>query len=342
MPRTVFVTGATGYIAKHIVLKLLNAGYHVVGSARSIDRHQEIVDAVTPYLDDTDNLDLRLKTVALDLASNDGWDSAMQVADVLMHTASPFPMVQPKDENKVIKPAVDGALRALKAAQAAGIKRVIMTSSVVAVSGGIERDEIQPFSEADWSNLNAPGTTPYTKSKTLAEKAAWDFQLKNAPDMELTVINPGFVVGPPLDKNFGTSIQVIERLMKGSDPMVPNFGFNTVDVRDIADMHVNAIDNAESVGKRFIGVAKFVWFMDLAQTLAAQFPNRKIATRQAPNILMRILSIFDKSIRQILPTLGKSQLMDNTQSKAILGIEYRDVLESTRETGQFLDDKKLM
>lgn len=258
MQKTVLVTGASGFIAKHIVLQLLNAGHMVVGSLRDTSRDGELREAVTPHLTDATNLDKRLRTVALDLNRDDGWAEAMEGVDVLMHTASPFPMVQPKDENEVIRPAVDGALRALKAAHKAGIKRVIFTSSTVAVTNANLPAGKTRYDEDDWSDIDSAGSSPYLKSKTIAERAAWDFVKTEAPEMALTVINPGFVLGAPLDKNYGTSIKVIERALNGTDPMVPHFGFSTVDVRDVAEAHLRAMDDPSTIGKRHICVSGFL------------------------------------------------------------------------------------
>jgi dihydroflavonol-4-reductase len=224
MPETILVTGASGYIAKHIVVKLLNAGYHVRGSVRSVARGAEVTQAVTPMLDDASELDARLTFVALDLSSDTGWDAALDGVDALMHTASPFPLEQPKNEDDTIRPAVDGTLRALNAAKTAGINRVVMTSSTVSIMMVKPGDPKTQFDETDWSVLEGPTATPYAKSKTLAERAAWDFVANEAPEMQLTAINPSFVMGAPLDENFGTSIQVVERLMKGKDPKLPAVG----------------------------------------------------------------------------------------------------------------------
>lgn len=340
MPKTVFVTGATGYIAKHIVAKLLNAGFHVVGSTRSASREEELRDAVAPQLKDPTAID-NLRVVALDLTADDGWAEAMEGADILMHTASPFPMSQPKDEDDLIRPATQGTLRALKAAQAAGIKRVILTSSVVAIAHGAQPAQGH-FDHTDWTDLSHPTASAYAKSKTLAEQAAWDFVKTQAPEMELTTINPALVVGAPLDTNFGTSIRIIERLMKGSDPMLPNMGFTIVDVRDVADMHVAALSKPESVGKRLVAVADSIWFKDMAATLIEAYPNRRIATRVAPDILMRVLGLFDKSIKSILPELGRCPKISNAQSCDILGMGFRDPKTSIKETAAFLVDRNLV
>lgn len=341
MTQTVLVTGATGYIAKHLVLQLLNGGYSVVGSARSTAREDELRAALAPHLSDPAALD-RLRVVALDLNSDDGWDAAMQGVDVLMHTASPFPMSMPENEQDIIRPAVEGALRAVKAAQSAGVKRVIMTSSVVAIANTELPDGRDIHNESDWSDLTGPGANAYLKSKTLAERAVWDWQSADAPDMQITMINPSFVLGAPLDNNFGTSINVIDRLMRGKDPMVPDIGFPSVDVRDIALMHIRAMETSDSIGKRFIGVDRYLTFAEIAGLLKADHPSRKIPTRVAPNLLIRLMAIFDKTVRGIVPMLGKRESVSNARAQSLLAMEFRDVRQAVRESGAYLVDNKLL
>lgn len=341
MPQTVLVTGATGYIAKHIVAGLLNRGCTVVGSARTADSHNQIRDAVTTVLEDLSGLDKRLRTVALDLNSDEGWTEAMAGIDVLMHTASPFPLEQPKDAEEVIRPAVDGALRALRAAHDAGIKRVIFTSSTVAVATGDLKPGKVAFDENDWSDINHAAATPYAQSKTLAEQAAWDFVKSEAPDIEMTVINPGFVLGAPLDGNYGTSVKVIDRILAAKDPMLPKFGFSSVDVRDIAEMHIRAMERPETIGERILGVHEFLWFSDIAKAIAEDHPNRKISTREAPNFIVKLLALFDPAIKSVVPSLGKRQEIDNTKAKEMLGIEFRDIRLAAKETAHYLVDNNL-
>jgi nucleoside-diphosphate-sugar epimerase len=342
MPKnTVLVTGATGYIAKHLVLQLLNAGYAVVGSTRSLARAAELQEAVAPHLDDPTALE-RLRVVALDLTGDEGWDAAMQGVDVLMHTASPFPMTQPKNEDDVIRPAVDGALRAVKAARAAGITRVIMTSSAVAIFTGDLPAGKSVYDETDWSDPDSHAATPYAKSKTLAERAVWDWQASEAPEMQITMINPVFVQGAPLDSHFGTSIQVIERLLKGKDPMQPRLGMPCVDVRDIALMHIRAMERDDSIGKRFVGAGQFLWFTDMARLLKKAYPMRRIATRTAPDILIRFMAMFDPAIRGILPDLGRRIDVSNARARDILGIEFRETDAAVRAAGDYLVDNNLV
>lgn len=340
MSQTVLVTGATGYIAKHLVLQLLEAGYTVKGSVRSLSREIELRDALRSKLSDPSALE-RLTLVSLDLSSDDGWSDAMEGVDVLMHTASPFPMTQPKNEEDLIRPAVDGALRAVKAARAAGITRVIMTSSIVAIASKDPAPNQSQFDEADWADLKHPTANAYVKSKTLAEQAVWDWHKGEAPEMQITMINPGFVQGAPLDNQFGTSIEVVERVLSGKDPMLPRVGFPCVDVKDIALMHIRAMERPESIGKRFIGVERFLWFQDFALLLKAQHPNRKISTRQAPDLLIRFLALFDPSIRTILPSLGREDILSAAQAEQILGVSFRNAEDSIREAGAYIVEHSL-
>ncbi len=317
MPQTVLLTGITGFIAKRIALDLLEAGHNVRGSLRSEARADEVRAALRAHLSDPAALD-RLSFVALDLTADDGWAEAMDGVDVLMHTASPFPMVQPKSDEDLIRPAVDGTLRALKAAQAAGVTRVILTSSVVAIEA---TDTTGAYTEENWSDTDHPKSTAYFKSKTLAERAAWDFVAEH-PEMQLTTVNPALVLGTPLDNNYGTSLSLIERILCGKDPMVPDIGFGVVDVADISAMHIVAMDRPQTAGERFIGAAGTMSMPEIARMLAVDHPNRKIATRVAPRFVLRLLALFDPSIKTILPSLGHHPQFDNSKARSQLGIDF--------------------
>lgn len=333
MTRTVFVSGATGYIAKHIVLKLLARGDRVVGSVRDQSRDESLRAAMRSHLSDpglTDNL----RTVSLDLEADEGWNAAMEGVDALIHTASPFPIAQPANEDDLIKPAVDGTLRALQAAASAGVRRVVLTSSVVAVSMGNEPKNGTAFTEEDWSRTDSPDASAYGKSKTLAEHAAWKFAGENA--LDLTCINPSFVMGAPLDANYGTSIRVIERILAAKDPMIPNIGFPTVEVGDVAEAHIRCLDQDDSIGHRIIVSDRFLWFRDFAQTIQAELPNRKIVTRVAPNALIRFLSLFDNEIKAVVPQLGKRDEVSNAKARDLLEIKFRDTHDSVRDAARWL------
>jgi len=315
MTDTILLTGISGFIAKHVAVKLLNAGYDVRGTVRRLDRAKEVQSAVAPHLTAGAGA---LSFVQADLESDAGWADAMVGVVAVVHTASPFPIAQPKDEQKLIRPAVEGTLRVLKAAQSAGVGRVVLTSSVVAVVNDAKPGVLQD--ESDWCDVSFPGTTAYSKSKTLAERAAWEFV--SGTGIALTTINPGLVLGPPLDIHYGSSMQIVERLLKGRDPMVPDFGPPVVDVRDVAEMHLRAVQRPDTAGKRFIAVAGPLPFPEMARALKAAYPVRRIATRIAPTFVLRLLAVFDPVVRAILPKLGQVDRLANQRAVQEMGMEF--------------------
>jgi dihydroflavonol-4-reductase len=319
MPHHVLLTGVSGFIAKRIALDLLEAGHSVRGSLRSPGRADEVRAALRPHLTSSGALD-RLSFVELDLTRDGGWPEAMRGMTALIHTASPFPMAPPRDENALIRPAVDGTLRALRAAQAAGVTRVVLTSSVVAIEANAKVGR-ETLTEDDWSDVSHPRATPYYRSKTLAERAAWTFAAQH-PEMRLTTINPSLVLGRPLDSNFGTSLRLIERILSGKDPMQPDIGFGIVDVADVSAMHVRALDRADSAGRRYIASGPTATMPQMARHLALRFPGRRIATRVAPSIVLRALGLFDRSVGTVLPALGAPPVFDNTRAREELGIAF--------------------
>lgn len=334
---TVLLTGASGYIGKHIALELLNQGYTVRASVRSLSKSAEVINAVTPHLLDASKLDTRLTFIELDLEKDAGWDSALNGIDVLMHTASPFPIASPKDENDLIRPAVDGTLRALNAAHAAGVKRVILTSSNAAVYGCELPAGKKEYDETLWTDVNHPiGRGAYTKSKTLAERAAWEFIKNQAPEIELTTINPVLVTGAPLDNNFGSSISVVERILKGKDPMLPDLMFSIVDVRDVAKMHVASIKNDATKGERILAASETISFVGIAKFLKSIYPSSKVKTMQAPTALVRLLSLFDGEIKSVLPMLGKPMITSGEKAKELFGMIFIPVEVSLRESADYL------
>ncbi len=331
----VLVTGASGFIAKHIVLQLLEQGHSVRASLRSPSRADEVRDALRSHLPGDFDLDAHLDFVVLDLEKDAGWNEAITGVDALMHTASPFPLVQPKDPAELVRPAVEGTLRALRAANAAGVDRVVVTGSIASIANR-ELPHGRPFNESDWSRPDYPTTTAYALSKLEAERAAWKYVEEHAPSLQLTVINPGFVLGAPLDRHYGTSLSVIERFMKGRDPMLPDVGLVSVDVRDIARMHVLALETPASTGKRILGAAEFLSFRDMALAIKARFPERRIATRVAPHLLIRMLGLFDKSIAVIIPSLGRREEASPELARSLFGITFRDPRESVAEAAEFM------
>jgi dihydroflavonol-4-reductase len=311
----VLLTGCSGFIAKHVALKLLNAGYDVRGTLRRLDRGEEVRAAVTPHLTDGAGT---IDFVQADLEADAGWAGAMAGVAAVMHTASPFPIAQPKDPEVLIRPAVEGTRRVLEAAADAGIRRVILTSSTVAVINETKPDALHD--EADWCDVTLPATTPYAKSKTLAERKAWD--IARSRGLDLTTINPGLVLGPPLDAEYGSSLGLVERFLKGKDPMLPGLGFPAVDVRDVAEMHLRALQRPETAGKRYLAAAGSLAMVDMGRALKAAYPTRRIATREAPALLIRFLALFDPQIRSILPKIGHLEHVSNARAVAEMGMQF--------------------
>lgn len=329
MTQTILLTGASGFIAKHIAVAVLNAGYRLRASLRSPGRADEVRNAVRPHLTDPAGAD-RIDFVSLDLGDDAGWNAAMTGVDALLHTASPFPLAQPRDPQALIRPAVDGTLRALRAAHSAGVGRVVLTSSVAAIAASDLPPGRSAHDERDWSDPDHPLATPYFRSKLMAERAAWAFRDEAAPEMALTVLNPVLVLGPALDGYYGSSLQVVERVLAGRDPMLPRVGFPVVDVRDVAQAHLRALERPESAGQRILLADRFLWFRDLADLLRKAYPDRRIPSRTAPDLLIRALSLFDPTIRAILPSLGLRQEVSAQRARQVLGIDFIPAEEAVR------------
>lgn len=312
----VLLTGVTGFIARAIARDLLLAGYRVRGSVRSDKGIDALRAGLRPHLPDPALLD-RLSFTPLDLGADDGWPQAMEGVSALVHTASPFPIAQPRNADDLIRPAVDGTLRALRAARDAGVTRVVLTSSVEAIMHG----QGGTVSEKSWSDLTAPTVTAYTKSKTLAERAAWDFVAEH-PAMRLTAINPGLVLGTPIDAVTASSVSLLRRLFSGRDPVVPDFTLPVVDLADVAALHVAALSLPGTEGRRYPAADRFMSMLEMAQILKTAYPDRRIATRRAPKPLLRLLSLFDADIRMILPSIGKTLSLDNAVTRRDFAREF--------------------
>ena len=309
----VLVTGASGFIAEHCIIELLKNGYSVKGSLRSMNREQEVRDAVKTETDDT-----KLEFCKLDLLEDDGWEDAMWDCDYLMHVASPFVIEDPKDENELIKPAKEGTLRALNAAKKAGIKRVVLTSSVAAVNSHMMSGTSD---HTTWTDINSKYVTPYQKSKTIAEKAAWDFYNNQDSNnkMELAVINPGGVMGPQLGNDLGgASTQIVSQLISGKFPMIPALSFPFIDVRDVAILHLKAMITPDADGKRFIAAhSEPTWMYEVAEVLSAA-GYEKIKLKKAPSFMLKLIGLFDNKTKSLVPMLDKYVPCDNSQTVKIL------------------------
>jgi nucleoside-diphosphate-sugar epimerase len=273
-----------------------------------------------------------------DLGKDAGWAEAVAGCDFVLHVASPFPPRVPKDENELIVPAREGTLRVLRASRDAGVKRVVLTSSFAAIGYGYE-EQSAPFDETNWTNLDGKGLTPYVKSKTLAEQAAWNFLAREGGQLELTVVNPVLVLGPALDRDSSSSILIVQKLMNGEMPGVPKMTFGLVDVRDVADLHLRAMTSPAANGERFLAVGgDFVSFLKIAQTLKARMGKwaKRVPARELPNWLMGLLAIGIPEVRQILPELGKTKNATSAKAKRLLGWTPRSNEECIVATAESL------
>jgi dihydroflavonol-4-reductase len=340
MTQTVLLTGASGFIAKHVLQKFLLAGLTVRASVRTAKREDEVIAALEPGA--AKAAQQRLSFVHLDLTDDAGWQEAAEGVDAVVHTASPFPIAQPADAEALIRPAVDGTLRALRAAQAAGVGRVVLTSSIAAIMRCDLPSDRDQHDETDWTHLEHPAATFYDRSKTMAERAAWDFVLTEAPGMALTTINPGFVLGPPLDDTFGSSVAFIKRLLSGKDPMLPALGLPIVDVRDVAEMHLCALRLPETAGKRYPATAGSMWFVEMSRRLKAKYPDRRLATREAPKLLMRLIALFDAEVKSILPDLGQIYRVSNRRAVEDMGMNFIPAEQAMLATAAYLVRRKLV
>jgi nucleoside-diphosphate-sugar epimerase len=262
-----------------------------------------------------------LSVFAADLRNDAGWSQAAAGCEYVLHVASPFPQNIPKDENELIVPAREGALRVLRAAHDAGAKRVVLTSSFAAIGYG-QAPKSEPFDETDWTNTDGDDVRPYAKSKTLAERAAWDFINMKGGELELAVINPVGVFGPVLGPDYSTSILLIQRLMDGAMPGCPRLCFGIVDVRDVADLHIRAMTNPAANRQRFLAVAgDFMWIREIALVLKQHMgaAAKRVPTMQLPDFLVRLASLRDPAVQQILPELGKVKNATNKKAKQLLG-----------------------
>jgi len=333
MTDTVLVTGATGFIAQHCILQLLDAGYRVRGTARSAGRTAEVASVLAPHLSEEARARLNddFEVVAADLSSDDGWEAAVADCRFVLHVASPIPRTPPKNEDELILPAKEGALRVLRAATAEGVERVVLTSSVAAVLYGRDRDKV--FDESDWSNVDDPRIGAYEKSKAVAERAAWDYMESLGSDgrTELVTINPGLVLGPLLSKDWGTSGEVVKKILDGDLPAIPDINFAMVDVRDVAAAHVAAMTVPEAAGQRFICATANHSMRDIAKVLSDRIGPRgfKVKTRNLPGFLVRVVAMWDKTARLGLNDLGVRQDVDSSRIRKVLSWEPRGLEEMT-------------
>ncbi|PRQ02082.1 SDR family oxidoreductase [Enhygromyxa salina] len=308
----VLVTGGSGFVGSHAILRLIVDGH----SVRSTVRRPERAAALRERLGEAGCSPDDVTIVAADLLGDEGWAEAVGGCDYVLHVASPFPAAQPKDANELIVPARDGTLRVLRAARDAGVERVVLTSSFAAVGyGHPPRDE--PFTEADWSDTSAD-LPPYIRSKIAAEQAAWRFIEEEGGGLELSVINPVGIFGPVLGRDYSSSIAIVERMLSGKLPACPRVYFGVVDVRDVVDLHLRAMVSAEAAGERFIAVAgDSLSMLDVATILRERLGEAasEAPTRELPDWVVRVASLFNRELRPIAASLGELRRASNAKAR---------------------------
>jgi nucleoside-diphosphate-sugar epimerase len=325
----VLVTGGSGFIGAHCIKRLHEDGYRVRTTVRSLSREAEVRGMVG---------DGPLEVAVADLTADAGWAEAVAGCEYVLHVASPFPLAQPRHEDELIVPARDGALRVLRAAREAAVQRVVLTSSFAAIGSGHGHPDTV-YDEASWTDVDGPGVSAYAKSKTVAERAAWDFVEADGAPLELAVINPVAVLGPLLGPDASTSIELVKRLVDGSMPGTPKVAYGLVDVRDVADLHVRAMTAPEAAGERFLALGEdFRWISELGEWLREALPERakKIPKRELPNLLVRVASLFDGSLRQLTPELGVRKRATNEKARRVLAWTPRGDRETVIATAESL------
>ncbi|MAV64467.1 MAG: aldehyde reductase [Candidatus Marinimicrobia bacterium] len=327
--KKILVTGANGYIAKHIISDLYKKKYTVRATVRNLNCKETVKEDIEKHI----NKSIDIEFVETSLDSDYGWNDAVKGCDAILHTASPFPIDYIKDENELIQPAKLGTLRVLNAAISNSISRVIITSSNAAVYAG--NKHINEFDESNWTNIESKGVRAYTKSKTIAEKSAWNFISRN-PSINLTTINPVLVWGPGLGNHISSaSLSIFNMLIKKEMPMVPRVKMPLVDVRDVSRAHVNSLENRKSYNKRFLVCENTYWFKDICEKLK----SIKIESpeRVAPSFLIRFLALFDKKLKEITPLLDYDYKINCNQAKRILGFNPIKLEKTLKDTYKYLN-----
>ena len=333
---TVLVTGGTGFIGLHCLQQLLDKGYKVRTTIRSESRKQEVMDAMKKHSSNCENLEFFIA----DLLNDDGWKEAVEGSKYVLHVASPFFLGEPENEDVFIKPAVEGTLRVLKACADADVEKVVLTSSFAAVGYGHPREK-EVYTEEDWSSVDGE-ISPYAKSKTLAEKAAWEFveNLEESKKFELTVINPVAVTGPMLTSDIGSSNDFLLKLISGSMPACPKIHMGYIDVRDVAKAHIFSMTEEKTDGERIILSENEMFFAEVGKTLnEAGF--KKSPTKEMPNFLVKIMSLFVGELKTLLSALNRKGDIDKTKAKSFFNWDYISTEQSVTETAQQLQDMGL-
>jgi dihydroflavonol-4-reductase len=337
----VLVTGGSGFVAVHSIDQLLRAGYNVRTTVRSLMREPEVRAMLTHAGSPSQE---SLSFVTADLSHDEGWPKAVAGCRYVLHVASPLPSAHPKTEDELILPACEGTLRVLRAARDAGVQRVVMTSSFAAIGYG-HGAQVTHFDESTWTNIDGSGVSAYTKSKALAERAAWDFIEREGAALELAAINPVVILGPTLGPDLSATIVMIRRLLDGSAPVCPRISFGIVDVRDVADLHLRAMTDPHAKGQRFLAVAgDTISMLDVATVLKERMGAvaDRAPTRELPDWITRFLAIFNSDMKLVTPELGIKKISSNEKAKRTLGWTPRSNEEAIVAAGESLIDLGLL
>jgi dihydroflavonol-4-reductase len=330
---TVLVTGGSGFIAVYCILQLLAEGYTVRTTVRTDAKEQLTRDMLRAAGVDPGP---RLSFVRADLASDTGWREAVAGCRYVIHGASPTPNTMQGPEENWIAPACDGMLRVLRAAKDAGVSRVVLTSAFGTISYG-HKPQTRPFTEEDWTDTSAD-IPPYQKSKTLAERAAWNFVANDGNGLELATIHPVAVLGPVLAKDFSHSIAIVTRMMNGL-ARVPRVNSGFVDVRDVADLHLRAMTSPAANGQRLLAISGHsLWMIDLARMLRKRLGERarQVPTRELPNWVVRLAAWRDPNMRMMAAQVGRTMDASGAKAEQLLQWHPRPVEESLVDTAESL------
>ncbi|GGD75367.1 aldehyde reductase [Emticicia aquatilis] len=333
--KLVLVTGGTGFVAIECIKQLLEKGYQVRTTLRSLKRKDEIIESLkasgilTFY---------NLTFIETDLLTDKNWDKAVEGCDYVLHVASPIHLEIPKDENEMIKPAVEGTLRVLKAARDAGVKRVVMTSNFGAV-GYSHADKSKVITEENWTNPNEKGLSAYNKSKVMAEKAAWEFIKNEGRDLQLSVINPVGIFGPAYSAKLSSGFELLKKILDGSMKAIPNITISIVDVRDLADLHIKAMTNEAANAQRFLALSDGVMTLpDIAIFFKKQLGEQgnKISTKRLPDWVVKIAALFNSQAKALVPMLSKYRDSSNEKARKVLDWQPRSKEEALLATVESL------
>ncbi|MCB9244969.1 MAG: NAD-dependent epimerase/dehydratase family protein [Flavobacteriales bacterium] len=320
--KRIVVTGVTGFLGSHTAIDLLNKGYRVIGTLRDGTRKESIRSVIAGHTEAIDKFELRVA----DLEDEAAWPEILKDADAVIHVASPFPTTLPKQDEDLVRPARSGTLNILKAALSQGVKRVVKVSSSGAmIYGKSAGARSGKFSEEDWTDASdLPDTTPYFRSKTLAEKAAWDFVKAHPGEIELVTVCPGAILGPVLESDIGTSANIVYKMLNGSAPAIPPIGFEMVDVRDVAELLRLCLEDTKAAGQRFAAGAGYLSFAEVAGVLRMRYPKHRIPKYMLPKFAVRLFAYIDPTVKPILLDLGEKRELDSSKARTVLGWKPRE------------------